>query len=393
MTVQSVGKSSAAPQSASNGKDAAAMDAAINRAEENAGRQRKIKELEASAAALEGSIRALRADRDYAGVRESQAELAKVKKQIADLKAPDIAAKAKQYKDKLKYYRDELADELLRNTFAGSNSEYSSLTQQIDNLLTQSDEQIVAQETKVGMTLAHAETLVRTANLRASKDASGKPLDPDNTTRFNSTEALSTVYLNSNNREIIEKIAAKYNISPVLLAGVVAAEIDMDTQGHDVILDGLERRGFYSVLSEGLGVANVHTPSLEMAVKYLNEHNLPGAAEASKYPLLDVQTTRQYRATFEGSVEAAAIVTAMYNDAYKSAGHPQGAVTASDMATVWAAFRTGINGFSPTGSGFASLQDYQNQLGNGTGSQFPMGNNAYMSEPLFQFLLNQYSAS
>lgn len=241
-------------------------------------------------------------------------------------------------------------------------------------------------DTRAGITVAHANSLLRVDELRSSTDADGDPLKPDNTLYFGADEALGTVYLNDDARQVIEFYAEKYDIPPALLAGVVAAELDFDYELKNDVRDGVARGGVdlpsFRGFDDSIGATNVHRPTLETAQAYLVENELPGADTASIYTPSDDRR----RATFSGSVEAAAIVTSMYDHAYG------GAETPEDMAVVWAAYRSGVGGFDrPAGEGgFTSISDFQNNQANGASAEFSIGNNAYMSEPLFEFLAEQY---
>jgi len=219
--------------------------------------------------------------------------------------------------------------------------------------------------------------------------------------KFDSEIAIGTVLLNPENRKTIEEMAKKYGIDPVLLAGAVAAEMDLDYDNLDYYQDGLGRNGTLDILknlgvvdgikfltgkdiTEGPGVANVHTPSLIYAVKYLGTNDLPGKDFAQNYDWSSVNRT-----SFNGSVEAAAIVLAMYTHAHG------GASTSDDMAVIWGAYKSGIAGFVPNdqGEGYASVEDFSNNIANGGTGEFTMGVNAYYAQPYFEFFREAFSQS
>ncbi len=204
-------------------------------------------------------------------------------------------------------------------------------------------------------------------------------LHPTDTEAYDAGIAVNTVFFNPENRKAIETMAERYGLRPGLLAGIIAAEMDFDhSYWKDKFADGLARRGLS--LGDSPGIASVHTPILNHAIDYLRANGLAGAEPAQQFPTGD----NQYRASFEGSVESAAIVAAMY-------AHAHGGVqSAEDMAVVWGAFRTGIRGFVPgdDGAGYASLADFRQNVANGTANypaQFQIGGNAYMSQPYFEF--------
>jgi hypothetical protein len=194
---------------------------------------------------------------------------------------------------------------------------------------------------------------------------------------FTSPLAIRVVE-NPDNRRFIDDMARRYGVEPALLEGVIAAEIDFDRDRKDVVLDNLGRGGV--AIGQGWGVAAVHGDSLDRAIDYMQENNLPGAAEAGRYNK-DVK----HKATFEGSVEAAAIVTAFYADVKRKHG---GSVDSpEDMAVIWGAYRAGVAGVSTEGGGFASPEDFAQNRASGTDgypSEFQIGGNAYQSLPFFE---------
>lgn len=212
-------------------------------------------------------------------------------------------------------------------------------------------------------------------------------LDPDNSdndlpiinNKFDIYDSNDVIKLlsNSPNRVIIEKTAERYGLDPVLLAGVVAAEMDFDFDLKDKGQEWLANKGIYG--GDGPGLTNVHSATLSQAIKYLNENSLVGFEHTSHYDL-----SNENRHSFKGSVEAAAIVTAMY-------AHAHGKIDSTeDMAVIWGAFRTGIKGFIPgdPNYGFESLEDYQDHVARDTGSldeKFKIGTNAYISQPYFEY--------
>jgi hypothetical protein len=127
----------------------------------------------------------------------------------------------------------------------------------------------------------------------------------------------------------------------------------------------------------------VHQETLLAALEYQEKNSLWGATHGSYYDYLSPEN----RASFTGSVEAAAIVLAMY-------AHAHGEVkSAEDMAVIWGAYRTGIKDFIPgdKGKGYGSLNDFRRHVANQDESlpslpeRLKIGGNAYMSQPYFQF--------
>jgi hypothetical protein len=204
---------------------------------------------------------------------------------------------------------------------------------------------------------------------------------------YNSKDAIGTLFFNETNRDVIIEMAERYNINPALLAGVIAAEMDFDHTPDDRFLDGLGRNfplvgGLISDNVGGApGIASVHMETLLHAIEYLSHNSLPGARHAQMYDL-----SISNRSSFNGSVEAAAIVLAMYAHVHHQMNLPE------DMAVVWGAYRTGIQGFIPgdQGKGYTSVQAFQNNIAHGTGNlptPLKMGKNAFMSLPYFEYFM------
>ncbi|HQN44641.1 MAG TPA: WXG100 family type VII secretion target, partial [Anaerolineaceae bacterium] len=167
-------------------------------------------------------------------------------------------------------------------------------------------------------------------------------LKPDRTDVFTSQQAIDTVL---ENRALIEKYAAQYGIPPALLAGVIAAEMDLDYKVTDSIQDWIinlpligEDIGKLNILDpagSAPGYANVTERTLRWAIdKY--PQDFPGADAASNYDF-----SSKHRASLEGSVEGAAIVLAKYTELHGGVSSPE------DMAVIWGAYKTGIHGSIP----------------------------------------------
>jgi hypothetical protein len=203
-------------------------------------------------------------------------------------------------------------------------------------------------------------------------------LTPNNTDTYDAIDAIGTVVGNPANRAQIEAMAARYGIPPQLLAGVMAAEMDLDHEFSDKVQDWWARKWNARLPGvDAVGLSSVHGDTLQTAIKYLQDNNLPGASYASGY-----DASAGNMASFDGATEAGAIVTSMYLHA------KGGAPTPKDMAVLWGGYRAGVEGVSPSGNGY-SLDGFRNNVANGTDklpAQFRVGTNAYMSEPLFEYL-------
>jgi hypothetical protein len=203
---------------------------------------------------------------------------------------------------------------------------------------------------------------------------------PEDTQLFASEATINDVLLNPEHRKTIEEMAKRYNVPPDLLAGIVAAEKDFDYDDDDRKQDNAAGKGMK--VKEGPGIASVGDETLKKSINHLREHKLPGYEDAEKYKVGDVKK----RVSFEGSVEAAAIVAAALVH-YKG-----GAATATDKAVVWGAFRTGVKDFSPKPKdnkyGYNSQEDFRNNKANGSDplpKDLQIGGNAYQSQPYFEF--------
>jgi len=233
----------------------------------------------------------------------------------------------------------------------------------------------------VDIAVVQGETLVREDELRHAG------LYPENTDRFMASDAIGTVYLNTENRATIERLAEEYDIPPELLAGVVAAEIDFDHDDLDYIQDGLGRRGLHpgnQISGGGVGVASVRDDTLERAIEHL-------AAERHGFQFDPRVLDKDYRATFTGSVESAAVVISYLTEQYGGTEN----LSAEDMAQIWGGFRTGVADINDIDGryGYANVEDWRNGQARGTenlDNRFQVGSNAYMSQPIFEFFEERY---
>lgn len=226
--------------------------------------------------------------------------------------------------------------------------------------------------------IVELETLAREEELIAA----GLPVN--NTSVYTASEALGTV---RKNRATIERLAEEYNVPPELLAGVIASEMDFDHDSRDKIQDAVARRfGISGGKSGGVGPASVHRTALDHAIEEQEAH-VPGFTYNED--VLDVK----YRASFEGSAESAAIVLSQLVREFNKDDD----LSPQDMALIWSGYRNGVQDVSDledTTAGFLSVEDWQNGKANGTeefDEQFQQGANAYMSEPIFEYLAEQYA--
>ena len=217
-------------------------------------------------------------------------------------------------------------------------------------------------------------------------------LSPDRTDFYNSQQAIDIVL---KNRTLIEQYAAKYGISPALLAGVLAVEIDLDYKLKDRIQDDLIKSlgidiGKLDPRDPGgsaPGYANVTERTLRWAIEQYPS-DFPGAEAVKNYDF-----SSGHRASIPGTIEAAAIVLAKYTQLHGGASSPD------DMAVIWGAYKTGIHGLipgDPNQGGYLSLEDYRLHIARGTEQQpaeFRMGQNAYYVQPYFQFFFEQFQSS
>jgi hypothetical protein len=177
----------------------------------------------------------------------------------------------------------------------------------------------------------------------------------------------------------IDAAAAKYGLDRALLAGVIASEIDFDTDWKDVVQNGAAEIGIYR--GQGQGLANVHLDSLQAAQRYLAEHGLPGAEPAVQFDATPANV-------YANPAEAAAIVLAHKADLKRRAGG--GVSSAQDMATIFGAYRNGEENFDLATNRNTNGGD---ELARKTGDPRAVaGTDAYQSEAYFEYYIEYYEA-
>jgi hypothetical protein len=200
-------------------------------------------------------------------------------------------------------------------------------------------------------------------------------LQPNDTGVYNAYDAVGTVTANS---QTIKDTAAKYNVDPALLAGTVASEMDFDHSTKDYFQDGFGRLGL--LFGKGPGIASVHQDTLQWALDYLKANRPEIAAQYPKDP--------GNPSEFPNSVRDAAVVlsalVAYREDQSKASGIPTTSNSATDMAVIWGAYRTGIQGVTPGGKGFSPAGFLQDQGLDAPLGPFSVGKNAYISQPYFE---------
>ncbi len=230
------------------------------------------------------------------------------------------------------------------------------------------------------------------AVIEARREALAKQgINPRNTDTYDANVAMGTVAGNQTNKALIEEMAKKYGVPPALLAGVIASEMDFDHHWLTGAVDDGIMRNLGVGVGDGYGAASVHFDTLEAATRYLNEHHLTGAGDASQFwdnfddVFLGVRFMGKNPAEFPTSVESAAIVTAAYMHLH---GKPPDQLTPEDMAVIWAGYRTGVkdSGLPYKDGGFLSADDFKAHKANGAKPPFEMGGNAYQSLPEFERL-------
>lgn len=206
-------------------------------------------------------------------------------------------------------------------------------------------------------------------------------LGPEDTSKYDTDTALGTVFENPTNRHQVIDMAGRYGVPPSLVAGVVASEMDFDHDSGDWFQDGLGRL-LGGHFGDGPGIGSVHKDSLERAVEYLEANDLTGAAEARAY--LDNYGGSVNPSEFNSSVEGASIVAAMYHHLHG------GASTSQDMAVIWGGYRSGVMTGGDTGEGYTLDGFRANQANGAPAGPFQIGKNAYMSQPLFEYLIRLF---
>lgn len=220
-----------------------------------------------------------------------------------------------------------------------------------------------AKQYLIDKTAARTRTL-----LTAGRDRNTRPYGPE--------QALDAVAGMTGD---IDAAAAKYGVDRALLAGVLASEVDFDTDFKDVAQNGAAELGIYR--GQGQGIANVHLDSLEAAQRYLVAHGLPGAEAAARFEATPENV-------YANPAEAAAIVLAHKADLKRRAGG--GTSSAQDMAILFGAYRNGEENFDLATNRNSNGGD---ELARKTGDpRAVVGIDAYQSEAYFEYYLEYYGA-
>jgi len=214
-----------------------------------------------------------------------------------------------------------------------------------------------------------AKTAARTRTLlKAGRDRNTREYGPD--------QALDAVAGMTGD---IDAAAATYGVDRALLAGVIASEVDFDTDWKDVVQNDAAEIGIYR--GQGQGLANVHLDSLQAAQRYLVAHGLPGAAAAAQFEATPANV-------YANPAAAAAIVLAHKTDLKRRAGG--GTSSAEDMATIFGAYRNGEENFDLANNRNSNGGD---ELARKTGDPRAVaGTDAYQSEAYFEYYLEYYDA-
>ena len=240
-------------------------------------------------------------------------------------------------------------------------------------------------------TLVAADRIQRQTEARRAEIA--EVSDAEDTQAYNAYDALLTV-TSGDNKAFITQTAGKYGISPALLAGTVASEMDFDLSPRAAMADGAWRHDLAQI-GKGPGIASVHYDSLTWALGYLQGSGSKVAEAAARFIRSDPDQKKA--ADFRNSTESAAIVLAALQEARKRQGAASD--SAQDMAVIWGAYRGGVTGLNPQGDAY-SLEGFgANQVDDPGASELveatgdpraAMGGNAYQSEAYFEYLLKNY---
>jgi hypothetical protein len=222
------------------------------------------------------------------------------------------------------------------------------------------------------------------------------------------------------NRASIEEIAERFDVDPVLVAGILASEMLYDYSEWDARLDSIG-------IGEGQGYANVHPSTFFLAYNYLAQiyhsnwqenpwlsdplapqvqfelleenlrlggydpisdmawHAAPIAGVSAITNYQTVQGLGNYARTDEGAITLAALTSRWLSDAYVlnhvDRHNSRHNLTPEDMSVIFSAYRGGIEGVSPPADGysFSSLADFQHWLENNPGQ---IGDNMSLALPL-----------
>jgi hypothetical protein len=222
------------------------------------------------------------------------------------------------------------------------------------------------------------------------------PTKAENSTLYTSCHAIS--WVNKHRAEIISA-AQRNGVPPELPAGILASEIDFDTELTDIIMDtGFRLHNAEVTLAElalifsthnplGPGTANIHLATWLTAQSYFQDCGyLPSVIIDAGDPqssILSIVKWVEAMETPAGAIEGSAVMSRFLAD-YRtgSNGQPNNAthyndLNTLDMAQIFGAYRNGVGGLtcftkSSDGQyycGFSSISDFQDKPSLGAQAQ------------------------
>jgi hypothetical protein len=217
--------------------------------------------------------------------------------------------------------------------------------------------------------------------------------------RFGSPSSCSALNWVFKNHSIMQAMAGRYGVPPELVAGLLAAEIDLDNTWYGISLDNMVRQA-YKTLDTGVtgleswaaqhlidmftdtnsswgdrvaGYSNVHHSTYVKVEEYMTNcgQPLPYGINKRNYlpPLLTDQGTIEFTARMARYL--ADIRTGHKNSHYTD-------LDLVDMAQMWGAWRNGIGGVTCEGNcGFNNVKDFQDKQS--------LGPQAELGYPFFSY--------
>ncbi len=196
--------------------------------------------------------------------------------------------------------------------------------------------------------------------------------DALNTTLYDSCYAFVWVV---NHQDSIRLSAQRNGIPPELVAGILASEIDFDTDQQDISIDNYLRShdtvlNIYCFLNPnpGPGVGNIHYKSWHYALGYYQEngYSLAEILAPQGIPLSKPEWAKEILID-EGTIEAVSVMARFLAD-YRTGtgGQPKKTthytdLTPIDMGHIFGAYRQGVKDLTCFGNcgGYQSIRDFQ----------------------------------
>ncbi len=231
---------------------------------------------------------------------------------------------------------------------------------------------------------------------------------PLNTNVFNSCQAI--LWVEAHQAEIINS-SSRHGVPSALVAGIIASEIDLDTDLKDLGVDAAFRlknddvskamimATWFSGKPLGPGTASLHYATWKTISQYYQvcDYDLGGIVPPWDSHLKPTLAWVYAVLTPPGAIEGAAATSRFLAD-YRTGtgGQPNktthfGGLAPNDMALIYGAYRAGVGGLTcfasdPNGCGYLNVAVFQNP-------DQPLGPEATQSLPYFVYFSEYFRAS